>query len=436
MLLKVNKVIEMKRVLLLFIAILLVLSGCDKPETALKKTEIADQNSQTTEASEPTETVTLPQLTEIEVEPVEGLSKDFLLGADVSSLIALENSGMVYRNFQGEPQDLIQTLHEAGVNAIRVRIWNDPYDSRGNGYGGGNCDLATAIEIGKRAARYSMSLLVDFHYSDFWADPGKQQAPKAWEKMDLNKKTEAIKAYTKDSLQAFLDAGITVAMVQIGNETTGGFCGEWTVEGQYTLMAAAAEAVRGFDPNISIVVHYTNPEKGGYPTFAQRLEDYQVDYDIFASSYYPAWHGTLENLTNQLCSVAEGYGKQVMVAETAWDNITYDANPNAPYPYSQQGQADALTDVIGVVNGLGDAGVGVFYWEPAWIEVPGLSWERRSELWEQHGSGWASSYSAEYDPEDAGKYYGGSACVKQALFDENGCPLEVLLTFAYVREST
>ena len=182
---------------------------------------------------------TLPK-PEITVEKVEGLSEEFLLGADVSSLIALENSGLVYHNFSGEPQELISLLHDAGLNAIRVRIWNDPYDTEGKGYGGGNCDMEKAIAIGKRAMEYDMSLLVDFHYSDFWADPGKQQPPKAWANFSLAEKKAAIRDYTQKSLQALSDAGVAVSMIQIGNETTGGFRGEWTPEGQYPLMAAAA----------------------------------------------------------------------------------------------------------------------------------------------------------------------------------------------------
>lgn len=406
----------MKKVILLILILTLLLSGCASQST-----------------SAPEETTLPKQEPGITVEKVEGLSPSFLMGADISSLIALENSGVVYKDLSGEPQDLVKLLHDAGLNAIRVRVWNDPYDADGNGYGGGNCDLEKAIAIGERAMAYGMSLLVDLHYSDFWADPGKQQVPKAWAGMTFDEKSRALEAYTQDCLRAFSEAGINVSMVQIGNETTGGFCGEWTVDGQYTLMTTAAAAVRSFDPNIRIAVHYTNPEKGGYTTFAQRLQDYRVDYDVFASSYYPAWHGTLENLTAQLRAVAEGYGKQVMIAETAWDNITYDANAQGAYSYSVQGQATAISQVIEAVSTLGDRAVGVFYWEPAWIEVPNISWEDRALLWERYGSGWASSYAGEYDPDDAGKYYGGSACVNQALFDENGCPLESLMTFTYVR---
>jgi arabinogalactan endo-1,4-beta-galactosidase len=120
-----------------------------------------------------------------------------------------------------------------------------------------------------------------------------------------------------------------------------------------------------------------------------------------------------------------------MVAETAWDHMTYETNATGAYPYSVLGQAEAIRSVVQTVHDID--GIGVFYWEPAWIELPNTSWEERAKVWEQYGTGWASSYAGEYDPNDAGKYYGGSACVNQALFDENGDPLESLMTFADIR---
>ena len=108
---------------------------------------------------------------ELYVEKVESLPDDFILGMDASSVLAEEASGVKYYNFEGVEQDVFRTLAESGVTHIRVRVWNDPYDADGNGYGGGNCDIDTAVEIGKRATKYGMKLIVDFHYSDFWADP-------------------------------------------------------------------------------------------------------------------------------------------------------------------------------------------------------------------------------------------------------------------------
>ena len=126
------------------------------------------------------------------VKKVENLPEDFIFGMDVSSVIAEENSGVKYYDFDGNETDLFRILAENGINTIRVRIWNDPWDADGNGFGGGNCDIATAVEIGKRATAAGQKLLVDFHYSDFWADPGKQMVPRAWKGMEIEEKTEAV----------------------------------------------------------------------------------------------------------------------------------------------------------------------------------------------------------------------------------------------------
>ena len=108
------------------------------------------------------------------VKKVENLPEDFIFGMDISSVLAEEASGVKYYDFDGRETDLFRLLADNGINMIRVRIWNNPYDDNGNGFGGGNCDIRTAVEIGKRATACGMKLLADFHYSDFWADPSKQ----------------------------------------------------------------------------------------------------------------------------------------------------------------------------------------------------------------------------------------------------------------------
>ncbi|MCV9886160.1 glycosyl hydrolase 53 family protein [Metabacillus halosaccharovorans] len=384
-----------------------------------------------------------PVEADIFVEKVDGLSDDFIKGVDISSIISLEESGVTFKNEAGEQQDIFQTMNEAGVNYVRVRIWNDPYDSEGRGYGGGNNDLEKAIEIGKRATANGMKLLVDFHYSDFWADPAKQQAPKAWQNLSFEEKKNAVYSYTKDSLQALLDAGVDVGMVQVGNETTGGFVGEtdWTKMSE--LFNQGSKAIREIDSSILVALHFTNPESAGrYSTISKTLNQNNVDYDVFASSYYPFWHGTLDNLTSVLKNVADTYGKKVMVAETSYTYTAEDGDGHgntAPkdsgqtlnYPITVQGQATAVRDVIEAVANVGEAGIGVFYWEPAWIPV-GTNLEENKVKWERDGSGWASSFAAEYDPEDAGHWYGGSAVDNQALFDFEGKPLSSLNVFKYV----
>jgi len=381
----------------------------------------------------------------ITVQKVENLPADFINGVDVSSVIALEESGVVFRNFAGEPADLFDVLAEAGVTDVRVRVWNNPFDANGNGYGGGDNDVARAVEIGERATAVGLRLLVDFHYSDFWADPAKQHVPKAWDALSVADKAVAVRSFTADALQQLEDAGVDVHMVQVGNETNNGVAGVSGWAGMAQIFSAGSAAVREVLPEALVAVHFTNPETSNrYAGYAANLDSYGVDYDVFASSYYPYWHGSLTNLTNVLSQVANTYDKKVMVAETSWAYTLDDGDGHGnvidlpseatQYPVSVQGQATSVRDTIQAVANVGDAGIGVFYWEPAWLPVgPPSGLAANKLLWEQHGSGWASSYAGEYDPDDAGQWFGGSAWDNQALFAHDGTPLESLRVFEYAR---
>ena len=379
---------------------------------------------------------------EVYIRKIENIPDDFIMGVDLSSVIALENSGVKFYDYEGNEEDIFKVLAESGITHIRVRVWNDPFDENRNGYGGGNCDINTALEISKRAKQYGLKMIIDFHYSDFWADPGKQKAPKAWKGMEIEDKAAALYEYTKESLNLLKKEKIDVAMVQIGNETNGAMAGEkiW-MNIVYHLMANGSKAIREVYPKALIAVHFDNPEKeGAYLDYAKKLNYYDLDYDVFASSYYPYWHGSLENLTNVLNSINELYDKKTMIIETSYaytpddsdfsgNTISNESAVTKNYPYSIQGQTNAILDVIDTaVNKIKDC-LGICYWEGAWITVGTSSYEENSKLWEEYGSGWASSYASEYDPDDAGKYYGGSAVDNQAFFDSNGHPLESLKLF-------
>lgn len=379
------------------------------------------------------------------VECVENLPQDFIFGMDASCVPALEAGGVRYSDHDGAERDVFQILGDNGINYIRVRVWNDPFNGNGNGYGGGNCDIENALDIGIRATAAGLKLLVNFHYSDFWADPGKQMVPKAWREMNIEEKCDALYRYTKESLTKLMDAGVDVGMVQIGNETNGYMCGERDWANITRLMSAGSRAVREVCPGALTVLHFTNPEKvTHYAEYGRILSEYDVDYDVFASSYYPYWHGTMDNLAQVLSHVAETYDKKVMVAETSYAYTASDTDyygntvgsgaAVAGYPLSVQGQADLVRDVIDTVANKTKNGIGVFYWEGTWIAAGGGSYGENRTLWERNGSGWASSYAAEYDPTDAGKWYGGCAVDNQAFFDGQGRALESLKIFALVRE--
>lgn len=424
------------------------LPGCGSQDL-----EIADTvaESAVTATADATDVITFsqpegPEESTVYVEPVDGISDDFYRGMDVSAVLALENSGVKYYNFDGEEQDVFMTLAQAGVNYIRLRVWNDPYDENGNGYGGGNNDVATAITLGQRATQYGMKVCIDFHYSDFWADPKKQFVPKAWEGMDIEEKSDALYNFTLENLTQILDAGVDVGMVQVGNEINNGMCGETDASNVRKLLASGSKAVRevaaSSGKDILVAVHYTNiDDMKKLDTLLTGLQVKEIDYDIVGLSFYPYWHGTMEDLKNAITHVRNTYGKKVYVAENAYCYTSEDGDGSANsikgtddlaegYSASVQGQANEVRDVCAAASEAGAEGI--FYWEGTWIPV-GPADADNSAIWEKYGSGWASSYAGGYDPKDAGQYYGGSSWDNQAMFDFTGHPLASLNIFKYLK---
>ena len=421
------------------------LPGCGSQDLEIADTVAESAVTATADATDVT-TFSQPEESTIYVEPVDGISDDFYRGMDVSAVLALENSGVKYYNFDGEEQDVFMTLAQAGVNYIRLRVWNDPYDENGNGYGGGNNDVATAITLGQRATQYGMKVCIDFHYSDFWADPKKQFVPKAWEGIDIEEKSAALYNFTLESLTQILEAGVDVGMVQVGNEINNGMCGETDVANVRKLLTAGSKAVRevaaSSGKDILVAVHYTNiDDMKKLDTLLTGLQVKEIDYDIVGLSFYPYWHGTMEDLKNAITHVRNTYGKKVYVAENAYCYTSEDGDGSANsikgtddlaegYSASVQGQANEVRDVCAAASEAGAEGI--FYWEGTWIPV-GPADADNSAIWEKYGSGWASSYAGGYDPKDAGQYYGGSSWDNQAMFDFTGHPLASLNIFKYLK---
>lgn len=419
---------------------------------------------------------------DIIVKKLENYDPSSIRGVDVSSVLSImdafdeqnksisdESEKLGFRDKDGnivDRQGFFDLLAASGVNYIRTRVWNDPHDTKGRGYGGGNNTVERAKEIATYATNAGMKNLIDFHLSDFWADPAKQMVPKAWTKLSADKKATEIAKFITASLGEIESDGAVVSMAQVGNETNGSMCGETNMSSINKMIDAGCDAVHDYRDDILAVVHFTEPQQEGLQLrYASQLAAYNggegVSYDVFASSYYPYWHGTPENLTNVLDSIAKHYDKYVMVAETSWatrlddgdgqgNTVSEEKNStDMPYRFTEQGQADEIRTVAEAVNSIettrsdgSRAGLGLFYWEPAWIpvhSVEGLSGKdydrQRAEnaaLWDLTGSGWASSYSGEYDPNDAGKYYGGSAVDNQAWFDYTGKPLSTLDIYNYL----
>ncbi len=437
-----------------------VLAGCGAPKQVSTETqaEVSTQAPAPAETQEAAQTETTQEILaqveetagkmpagEIYIEPVEGITDDFIRGMDASSVLVEENSGVKYYNFDGEEQDVFQTLAEGGINYIRLRVWNDPFDENGNGYGGGNNDVATAVALGKRATAYGMKVCIDFHYSDFWADPKRQHAPKAWEGMDVTQKCDALYDFTKESLTEILDAGVDVGMVQVGNEINNGMSGETKLENVTQLLHAGCRGVREisekYEKDISIAIHYTRiTDKAQVDSLVANLEKSEMDYDMIGLSFYPFWDGSMSNMQRVVELIQERYGKKVFIAETSYCYTSEDGDGSGNslvgiddlaegYPATVQGQASMVRDVCAAAHEAG--ALGVFYWEGVWLPV-GEATADNSPVWEKYGSGWASSYAADYDPEDAGLYYGGCSWDNQAMFDFEGYPLESLKVFKYL----
>ena len=364
---------------------------------------------------------------------------DFIKGFDVSTLLEVERRGGIFRDGE-KAGDALAILKRYGGNWIRLRLWNDPYDARGKDYGAGICDLGTVLILAERAKRAGMNWLLDIHYSDFWADPGKQTAPKAWRDFDEDSLENAVYQYTRNVLQACRAAGAPPGMVQVGNEVTNGLL--WPTgkvpnwDTLYRYVKAGVRAVREELPRASVMIHLDNGGRNDlYRTWFDRYFQSGGECDIIGLSYYSFWQGSMEGLAANLNDLALRYGKNLIVAETsiaftledyaekerldAKDRkgaaATARLSAQVPYPMTPQGQADYTADLLSVLRDVPEGrGKGFFWWEAAWIPVPGVGWA--------NPSGW--EYVHEKGP-------GGNEWANQALFDYDG---NVLPALAVIRD--
>ena len=363
----------------------------------------------------------------------------FVKGMDLSTLLELERCGAKYYD-NGEERDLLAIMKSYDVDTIRIRLWNDPWSETGESYGAGENDLKTSLEIAKRVTAAGFGVLLNFHYSDFWADPGKQIKPKAWADYGVKELEQAVYDYTLESMQTFLDAGVNITMVQVGNELSNGLL--WP-EGKVpnydniaTFVNAGIRAVRKADAAIPVMIHQDNGGNNAlyrewFDNFTKRGED----FEIIGLSYYPFWHGSLQMLNDNMNDIAERYGKDLVIAEVSmgytmedyknYEKLSdeerkgYATRPalveKIEYPMTKQGQYDFMEDFLNRISHIkGGTGKGFFYWEPAWIPVP--------------GSGWATPASLKYmnDPGPCGNEW-----ANQALFDYDG---NALPTLALIRD--
>ncbi|GAE92229.1 arabinogalactan endo-1,4-beta-galactosidase [Gracilibacillus boraciitolerans JCM 21714] len=261
--------------------------------------------------------------------------KEFIKGVDLSFVDEVETEGGTYYE-HGQPADVIDILHRSGVNAVRLRLWHTPT--------GGYCNLERTIQMVKRVKEYDMDFLLDFHYSDYWADPGKQTKPKAWQTLNFVELIEAVYHYTKDVIEAFKKENIMPDMVQIGNEITNGMLWEdgkiyqetddkkvesW--DGIIPLIKAGLDGVKAATTNEDSVKTMIHIDRGGdnpgTRKFFDQMEKYKLEYDVIGLSYYPWWHGPYEVFEANLVDTAARYQKEIIVVEVAYPWIVPDDIP-------------------------------------------------------------------------------------------------------------
>ncbi|MBP3490061.1 MAG: glycosyl hydrolase 53 family protein [Roseburia sp.] len=377
---------------------------------------------------------------------------NFVKGMDLSTLLELERCGAKYYD-EGKEADILAIMKKYDVDTIRIRLWNDPWSESGESYGAGENDLKTSLEIAKRVTDAGFGVLLNFHYSDFWADPGKQFKPKAWASYGVEELEKAVYDFTLDTMNRFLESGVNITMVQVGNELSNGLLWPEGKVPNYDNIArfvnAGIRAVRKADERrilgvingvnekcrelekIPVMIHLDNGGNNAlyrewFDNFTKRGED----FEIIGLSYYPFWHGSLQMLNDNMNDIAERYDKDLIIAEVSmgytmedykdYEKLSdeerkgYATRPalveKIEYPMTKQGQYDFMEDFLNRISHIkGGKGRGFFYWEPAWIPVK--------------GSGWATPASLKYI-EDPGPC--GNEWANQALFDYDGNALPTL----------
>jgi arabinogalactan endo-1,4-beta-galactosidase len=293
--------------------------------------------------------------------------QDYAIGADVSFLGQAEQRGVVFREGD-KAQPGLQILRDHGYNWIRLRLFHTPTNLPN--------DLPYTILLAKQAKALGFQFLLDYHYADDWADPGKQPTPKAWQSKSHQDLVTAVFEYTRDTIAAFREAGVLPDMVQVGNEITNGMLwpdgklpANWHNFADLVYAGInGVDAGRGNGRRPRIMIHIDRgADKRGTKAFLDRLNSYDIPYDVIGQSYYPWWHGSLNDLRENLQFMAAEYQKDIIVVETAynWKPGNYVDKPG-PFPESPQGQRDFLEELNRVVQETPNGrGKGVFWWEPA-----------------------------------------------------------------------
>lgn len=283
----------------------------------------------------------------------------FSKGADVGWLAQMEATGYKFHDTDGTQKECLQLLKDRGMNTIRLRVFVNPSNDKASGH----CSKDETVAMAVRAQKMGMRLMIDFHYSDSWADPSKQNKPAAWAKHSVAQLGQNVYDHTHDVLQALKKAGVTPEWVQIGNEIPGGMLwpegstDHW--ENLALFLNKGYEATKAIDPKIKVIVHVDEGnDNKKFRKFFDNATARKVKYDVIGASYYPYWikkdyTTTIDDLKNNLNDMVTRYHKEVMVVEVGGE---YDKVQNTK---------EMLEATIKVVREIPNGkGLGVIYWEP------------------------------------------------------------------------
>lgn len=294
-------------------------------------------------------------------------SQEYMIGADLSFAKEAEDNGFVFKEGK-QPKKVLQLFRDHGYNWIRLRLFHSPTKLPNN--------LEYTIALAKEAKLKGYKFLLDYHYSDTWADPAKQFVPKAWEGKTQKEVEELVFSYTKKTMEAFREANVSPDMVQIGNEISNGMIQPYgKLPENWEHFAALIKAgINGVFASIGnnnapkIMIHI---DKGGDKEFTKyffdKLHTYDIKYDVIGQSYYPWWHGNLLDLRECLNFSALKYKKEIVLVETAYNFSPAEyINKLAPFPETPEGQKEFLEEVHKIVLNIpNNLGKGIFWWEPA-----------------------------------------------------------------------
>lgn len=319
--------------------------------------------------------------------PLDERFRRLVLGHDLSTLQQEEDIGNIFTDTDRRVRRVEEIVARHGATYVRERLWVNPpmpYN-----------DLAHLLTMARRIKKAGLKLLLDFHYSDFWADPGKQYTPQSWQGQDLSTLANTVYTYTRDVLRQLARQGTPADIVQTGNEVTDGMLwplGQIYVDGNQnwpeftTLLKAAIAGVRDSWGHSEVMVHIDRGgDNGGARYFYDNILAQGVDFDMIGLSYYPFWHGPLSALQANLNDLAPRYHKDLVVVETAYpwtfangDDLTNSVTDQTPlntdYPATPEGQSGFMQNILAILSQVPERrGRGVVYWEPAWI--PGVGWE-------------------------------------------------------------